>query len=458
LAYSSIKYLGDGSNRNFSVTFPYISKDHVKATINGTPVALSWLSTNVVQLATVPAAGTTVEISRTSSQTSRLTDFVDGSTLTESDLDLGANQSFMMAQEALDRSEGSIPLDWDGHNTAKGRRIKDIANPVAGTDAANKDYVTGLIGNIGTTDSLFDQTEIPVVMYNNTGEGADGLAKRLLRGSHPGSHAGQAISNLHLEANPPGSGKNGPAHADFGLSIRANKNDWVFSNTPGEIDGINIAMRQGGPEASSFDTSSDGCAILANVQSIGNTGYHGGLEMAISRLNRGTYTIDRSMAIQAGIIDDFGNNPYDLNDPQRWTSPNPRSFGWMANAIIGEHDVGVLIQETGGTWKEFAHFTSNEGSQFVFKRDGRLQFGNGSNRMTIKNHGGHLTILNSPETDEVVAIYQDGKIESLSHRLVPDTIPTAEDAQQGLIRMGGDGKLYICLDGATWHTVDTTPV
>jgi hypothetical protein len=392
-----------------------------------------------------------VEISRTSSQTSRLTDFVDGSTLTESDLDLGANQSFMMAQEALDRSEGSIPLDWDGHNTAKGRRIKDIANPVAGTDAANKDYVTGLIGNIGTTDSLFDQTEIPVVMYNNTGEGADGLAKRLLRGSNPGSHIGQAISNLHLEHNPIGSGKNGPAHADFGLSIRANKQNWVFSNTPGEIDGINIVNRQGGAEATSFDTSSDGCSILGNYQSIGNTGYHGAFEFAVSKINRGDYSVNRSIGLQGGIIDDFGNNPYDHDDPRRWV-PNPRSFGFMANSIGGENDIGLLIQETTGTWKEFAHFTS-DGSKFIFKRDGRLQLGEGSTRMTVQNFGGHIRMLNATEEATVFEVYQNGFAQSPYYRLIPSSAPTP---QQGAMYVGGDGNLYYCGDGATWRRLNWT--
>jgi hypothetical protein len=332
------------------------------------------------------------------------------------------------------------------------RRITHSESYLVTLDA-KVDSVSASIGNIGRGDDLFDQLNMPVVMYNNTGEGADGLAKRLLRASHAGAHAGQAISNLHLEVNPIGSGKNGPHSADFGLSIRANKDNWTHTTVPGEIDGINIVNRQGGPEATSFDTSSDGCCILGNYQAIGNTGYHGAFEFAISHINRGTYDITRSIALQGGIIDDFGANPYDLSDPLRWM-PNPRSFGYMANSVIGDNDVGFLIQETNGTWKEFANFSSSAGEQFVFKRDGRLQFGNGGGRMALKNQGGHMSFLNATEDTEVVSFFQDGKVQMGFAYLAPQSGFPAP--AQGMLFMHGNGNLYFCRDGASWSTVNLT--
>jgi hypothetical protein len=390
----------------------------------------------------------------------------------------------MQIQQVADIADRSLVRTYRVMNSfdASNMRIGRVAYPAFMNDAANAQYVQDRlqtydtanfdrvagqiapvisrvsllesgIANLGRGDDLFDQLNMPVVMYNNTGEAADGLAKRLLRGAQSGNHPMQAVSNLHLEPNPIGSGKNGPHSADFALSIRANKDNWTHTTVAGEIDGINIVNRQGGPEATSFDTSSDGCCILGNYQAIGNTGYHGAFEFAISHINRGTYDITRSIALQGGIIDDFGGNPYDLSDPLRWT-PNPRSFGYMANSIIGDNDVGILIQETSGTWKEFANFSSSEGEQFVFKRDGRLQFGNGGGRMALKNQGGHMSFFNATEDTEVVSFFQDGKVQMGFAYLAPQSGFPAP--AQGLLFMHGNGNLYFCRDGASWSTVNLT--
>lgn len=89
-------------NRNFSVPFPYLSKDHVKVTVNGAAVTFSWLSASSIQLTTAPAIGAKVEVRRVTERNSLLVDFADGSTLTESQLDLANKQNFYLSQEADD--------------------------------------------------------------------------------------------------------------------------------------------------------------------------------------------------------------------------------------------------------------------------------------------------------------------------------------------------------------------
>lgn len=48
-------------NKNFTVPFPYISRDHVKVTVNGAPASFTWLNTNTVQIDPAPAVGAVVE-------------------------------------------------------------------------------------------------------------------------------------------------------------------------------------------------------------------------------------------------------------------------------------------------------------------------------------------------------------------------------------------------------------
>jgi hypothetical protein len=62
--------------------------------------------------------------------------------LTEATLDQDGNQSFYMAQEAIDITDNNISLStatdqWDALN----KRITNVANPVNNNDAVNKTYL-----------------------------------------------------------------------------------------------------------------------------------------------------------------------------------------------------------------------------------------------------------------------------------------------------------------------------
>jgi hypothetical protein len=93
-------------------------------------------------LSSAPASGVAIEFRRKTSQTSRLTDYVAGSVLKESDLDTDSIQAFNMGQEAIDDAGDVIKLDnvdfnWDAQN----KRLKNVADPTANTDAATKNYL-----------------------------------------------------------------------------------------------------------------------------------------------------------------------------------------------------------------------------------------------------------------------------------------------------------------------------
>jgi hypothetical protein len=93
-------------------------------------------------LSSAPASGVAIEFRRKTSQTSRLTDYVAGSVLKESDLDTDSIQAFNMGQEAIDDAGDVIKLDnvdfnWDAQN----KRLKNVADPTANTDVATKNYL-----------------------------------------------------------------------------------------------------------------------------------------------------------------------------------------------------------------------------------------------------------------------------------------------------------------------------
>lgn len=140
MALSYTQYIGDGVTRNFNITFPYIARSHVVARVDGVTVPFTWLSANTVQLQSAPASGAIVDIRRQTPRTELLVDFVDGSTLVESDLDLSALQVFYLAQEAFDLGEASLGVTEDGSFSALQRRISNVLDPQLPQDAVTKHW------------------------------------------------------------------------------------------------------------------------------------------------------------------------------------------------------------------------------------------------------------------------------------------------------------------------------
>ena len=104
MANSSVRYVASGDTQEFAVTFPFISRTHVATTVDGAAATFTWNNDSLITVSD-PAditADQVVLIKRTTSQSTRLVDYVDGSNLSESDLDTDSKQAFYMAQEALD--------------------------------------------------------------------------------------------------------------------------------------------------------------------------------------------------------------------------------------------------------------------------------------------------------------------------------------------------------------------
>jgi hypothetical protein len=156
LAYA--QSLADGVNRVFTVPFNYLSQAHVSVTVDGVQVPFTWLTTSVVQLNTVPAAGTIVERTRSTPITAVLADFADSSTLTEGDLDIATLQELYINQESRDIAEKgltaldakALKLTTDGTYDALNHRIKNVADPVAPQDVATKNWVTTVTAGLGS--------------------------------------------------------------------------------------------------------------------------------------------------------------------------------------------------------------------------------------------------------------------------------------------------------------------
>lgn len=107
MAVSIVTYTGDGSTNQYIITFDYISRSHVSATVGGTAATFTFVNDTTIQFTTAPAANATIQILRQTPVTP-LVDFTDGSTLFEADLDLAHRQNRLLAEESRDRADNAI--------------------------------------------------------------------------------------------------------------------------------------------------------------------------------------------------------------------------------------------------------------------------------------------------------------------------------------------------------------
>ena len=187
MANSFVRYTGNGSTDAYAVPFSYRAQADVNVTIDAVATsAYTWDGAGTtITFTTAPANLTSIEIRRTTSQAARLVDYADGSVLKENDLDTDSFQGFYMGQEAIDDANDRIKLDnadfqWD----AQSKRIKNVADPTANTDAVNKQFISTNIPNITTVAGIAaDVTTVAGISANVTSVASNAANINLVAGS-----------------------------------------------------------------------------------------------------------------------------------------------------------------------------------------------------------------------------------------------------------------------------------
>jgi hypothetical protein len=136
-------YTGDGTTVLFSFSFPYLSEDDVKVSVNGSLVTNYVFSTSSsIQFLSAPSNGAEVRIFRDTNIDETEATIFPGSAIKAQDLNDNFTQNLYSIQEVSGyalQSDGSVPLlnDLD----ANGNKIINLASPSSSGDAVNKNYV-----------------------------------------------------------------------------------------------------------------------------------------------------------------------------------------------------------------------------------------------------------------------------------------------------------------------------
>ena len=140
---TSITYIADGSQTNFSVPFDYLRPSFVHVSVNDAEVSEGFtISNRMVMFDSAPAKDAVVHIYR-STPTTRLVSWADASILKAIDMTIAEVQQLHILEEGQDWSKtNSIILDresgaWQGRNY----RISNITDPTEAQDVVTKHYL-----------------------------------------------------------------------------------------------------------------------------------------------------------------------------------------------------------------------------------------------------------------------------------------------------------------------------
>lgn len=97
-------YTGDGSTRDFQVTFTYLSQADVFVQVNGASVGFVWNSTGIVRLDAAPAVGAAIRIYRSTPAQTTAHSFEGGVPFLPRFVDENNKQLLFVVQEAVDTS------------------------------------------------------------------------------------------------------------------------------------------------------------------------------------------------------------------------------------------------------------------------------------------------------------------------------------------------------------------
>ena len=152
-------YTATAGQTDFAFTFEYLEDEHVTVEIDGVVKTLGSTAdytietspTKKVVLTTGATEGAIVRVRRKSQPGDNLVDFVNGSVLTESELDRAYLHNRYLAEEISELNDASLQLEQGGTQwDAKNKRITNVGTPTALADATTKAYVDGIASAIAT--------------------------------------------------------------------------------------------------------------------------------------------------------------------------------------------------------------------------------------------------------------------------------------------------------------------
>lgn len=157
MANTYVDYTATAAQTDFAFTFPYLEDAHVVVEIDGvqktltTDYTISTSPSTKIVLTSGATAGQIVRVRRKSQPDTDLVDFVNGSVLTETELDRAYLHNRYLNEEIQELNDISLQkevggTDWDADNA----KIKNVGTPTLTADATTKQYVDDKVNQVSS--------------------------------------------------------------------------------------------------------------------------------------------------------------------------------------------------------------------------------------------------------------------------------------------------------------------
>jgi hypothetical protein len=150
---------------SYTFPFPYLEQSHIQVYAGGVLQTLgvhyTFTDSNTIEFSTgnVPTdTNIVIFIKRVTDDSGRLVTY-SNTGLDADDLNLGSNQNFYLAQEAVDAAELNVTRGLDGVSDVGGR-LTNVTDPIDSQDAATKAYVASQLTQ-SATGEVYIQEEAP---------------------------------------------------------------------------------------------------------------------------------------------------------------------------------------------------------------------------------------------------------------------------------------------------------
>lgn len=208
--YSPVTGTGDGTAPVVSLTFPYINRSHVKASVDGVLAVASWTGASEVTFAAPVPVGSTWVVYR-DTPTEPVVDFTNGSILTEDDLDM-ANRQTLYRQEEVEENYG---LSADAANAAAASEAAAAASETAAATSETNAAASASAASTSETNAAASES---AASASETAAAASASAASTSETNAAASEAAAATS----EANASTSETNAAASASAAATSEAN--------------------------------------------------------------------------------------------------------------------------------------------------------------------------------------------------------------------------------------------